>query len=280
MYRRSLSITYIGLGRALVLSGDIKAGLESNRKALAMCEALLAEDPNSADYHRLLANTYSNDGDYRAVLHDVDGALQSFRKKLALDEEALAEDPLNAVARGDVAYSYERIGNLLAESGDHRQALASYRKALPTSEQLSAESPAQIGLRYRVLSTLAGIGEMEARLGDRAGAIADSSRAMALLNETPADPQNSALSSARGQAYIYVAATHAELAGSKSADLTQRREHWRAARDMYVRSQAIWQDMQQRGILTGDNDEKPQEVARGIAQCDEALRKLSFATAG
>jgi non-specific serine/threonine protein kinase/serine/threonine-protein kinase len=279
-YRRHLSITYISLGRVMVLSGDIKAGLESNRKALAMCEALLAENPSSADYRRILANTYSNDGDYRAILHDVDGALQSFRKKLALDEKAFADDPLNAVARGDVAYSHERMGNLLAESGDHRQALVSYRKALPTYEKMTADAPAAIGLRYRLLLTLAGIAEMEAQLGDRAGAIADFSRAAAVLNETPADPQNSAQSSARGQVYLYLAATHAGLAESNRADLAQRREHWRAARDMYLRSQAIWQDMQTRGILTGDNGEKPQEVVRGIAQCDEALRRLSAATAG
>ena len=279
-YRRSLSITYINLGRALVLSGAFKAGLESNRKALAICEALLAENPSSAGYRRLLANTYQNDGDYRAILHDVDGALQSFRKKLAFDEQAFAEDPLNAVARGDVAYSYERMGNLLAESGDYREALGSYRKALPTYEKLSADSPAQLGLRYRVLLTLAGTGEMEAQLGDRVGAIADSSRAIAMLNETPADPQNSAQSGARGQVYIYLAATHVGLAQSKSADLPQRRKHWRAAREMYIQSQAIWQDMQKRGILTADNGEKPQEVALGIARCDEALRQMSSATAG
>jgi non-specific serine/threonine protein kinase/serine/threonine-protein kinase len=279
-YRRSLSITYIGLGRALVLSGDIKAGLESNRKALAICEALLAENPSSAGYRRLVANTYQNDGDYRATLHDVDGALQSFRKKLVFDEQARADDPLNAVALGDLGYAHERIGNLLAESGDYSQALASYRKALPIHEKMSADSPAQIGFRYRVLLTLAAISEMEARLNDRAGAIADSSRAITVLNETPVVPQNSAQSGVRAQVYIYLAATHAGLAELKSTDLAQRREHWRAARDMYVQSQAIWQDMQKRGILTADNGEKPQEVARGIAQCDEALRKLSSATAG
>jgi tetratricopeptide (TPR) repeat protein len=196
------------------------------------------------------------------------------------DEQARADDPLNAVALGDLGYAHERIGNLLAESGDYSQALASYRKALPIHEKMSADSPAQIGFRYRVLLTLAAISEMEARLNDRAGAIADSSRAITVLNETPVVPQNSAQSGVRAQVYIYLAATHAGLAELKSTDLAQRREHWRAARDMYVQSQAIWQDMQKRGILTADNGEKPQEVARGIAQCDEALRKLSSATAG
>ncbi len=47
---------------------------------------------------------------------------------------------------------------------------------------------------------------------------------------------------------------------------------------MYARSLAIWQDMQKRGILTGEDPTKPQEVAREIAQCDASLRQLKVET--
>ena len=43
---------------------------------------------------------------------------------------------------------------------------------------------------------------------------------------------------------------------------------------MYVRSLQIWQDMQRRGILTGEDAAKPEEVAREIARCDASLRSL------
>jgi tetratricopeptide (TPR) repeat protein len=273
--RRSLSITYINLGRALFLSGDFQGGLASNRKALAMCEALLAESPRNADYRRLLANTYQNDGDYRAVLPDVDGAFQSFRRKLSLDEKALAEDPLNAVARGDTAYTYERMADLLAASGNHGEALSYYRKALAVYEQLGAESSNDIGLRFRAILVHGGIGETQARLGERAAAVTESSRAIALLDRTAPHPPSGALSSLRGQVYMRVAAAYAALGASTKLGSAEKMEHWRTARDLYARSLEVWQDMQQNGVLTAEDATKPQDVARDIARCDAALRRLA-----
>jgi len=52
------------------------------------------------------------------------------------------------------------------------------------------------------------------------------------------------------------------------------RQHWRTARNLYARSLEVWQDMQKRGILTAEDRTKPQEVAREIARCDAALRRL------
>jgi hypothetical protein len=40
---------------------------------------------------------------------------------------------------------------------------------------------------------------------------------------------------------------------------------------MYARSLAIWQDMQQRGILTGEYATKPQEVAQEIDKHDSLM---------
>jgi hypothetical protein len=43
---------------------------------------------------------------------------------------------------------------------------------------------------------------------------------------------------------------------------------------MYVRSLEIWHDMQRRGILTGEDASKPEEVVRDIAECDAHLGRL------
>ncbi len=93
-HRRNLSITYVNLGRALVLSGDIQGAWRATRKDSPSRSAVVAENPSNADYRRLLAISYQNDGDYRAILHDMRGALGSFRRKLALDEQSLADDPV------------------------------------------------------------------------------------------------------------------------------------------------------------------------------------------
>ena len=268
-HRRNLSVTYVNIGRALVRSDDTKGALESNQKGLAIHAALFADNPSNADYRRLLAISYQNDGNYRAILHDVGGALQSFRKKLALDEQSVADDPVNAQSREDLGYSCERISDLLAESGDYLQALSSYGKALAMYEKVSAVAPQILRVHYRVIFARAGIGKMQAKLGKRVDALAECTKANALLNELPADPNIQWQNSMRGQLYTHLAQAYAALATSKSIATTEQREHWHAARNMYARSLEIWQDMQKRGILIGEDPAK--EVASEIAKCDTAL---------
>jgi tetratricopeptide (TPR) repeat protein len=256
-----------------VLSGDIKAGLESNQKGLAIRAALFRDDPNNADYRRLLAISYQNDGDYRTLLHDVPGALQGFRRKLRLDEQAVAQDPHNAQSRGDLAYSYHRIGYLLAQAADYRQALSFHRKTLTLAEKLSADAPQNLSLRYGAIIARANVVEMQAKLGRRALALSESSKTIDLLNDTPHTPASNWQSSMRAQGYLHLAKAYGALATSRNVPPAEQREHWLATRDMYARSLEIWQDMQKRGILTGEDAAKPQEIAREISKCDAFLRR-------
>ena len=91
------------------------------------------------------------------------------------------------------------------------------------------------------------------------------------MKELPEDLADSVHSGLRGQAYLHLGAAHAALAGSTDLAASQRREHWRVARDFFQRSLAIWRDMQQRGILTADNVPKLNEMVREVAECDAAL---------
>ena len=141
----------MNLGRALVLSGDIEAGLESNQKALAICAALFADNPSNADYRRLLAISYQNDGDYRAILHDTSGALESFRKKLALDEQSFADDPRQcAVAREDLGYTAKESATCWRSRVSTRRRARTTAERWTLYERLSADSPQDVYIRYRV----------------------------------------------------------------------------------------------------------------------------------
>jgi serine/threonine protein kinase len=272
-HRRNLSMTYVNIGRALVQSGNVKGGLESNQKGLAIREALFFENPTNADFRRLLAIGYQNDGKYRETLHDMHGALGSFRRKLALDEESLADDPVNAQTREDLAYSCEKMGDLLAETEDYLQALSYYRRALFMYEEVSAVAPQILRVHYRVIFARTGIAQMQAKRGERTDALAECSKASALLNELPEDPGLIWQGSVKGELYMRLARAYTALATSTDVPTTEQREHWGAARNMYARSLDIWQDMQKRGMLTGEDSAKPQEVAREIAKCDAPLQR-------
>ena len=264
----------MNLGRALVLSGDIEGGLKSNRMGLAIRAELFAANASNADYRRLLAISYQNDGDYRSFLDDTAGALDSFRKKLALDEQSLADDPVNLQARADLAYTCERLGALLGTRGVRPGAPVLPPGGGVDRGGVGTFSAASV-VRYSAILTRAGLAETQAKVGERSGALAECSRVIALLDETADDPTHSGHRNQRGRAYIHIARAYAALAASGNAAPAEQREHWHAARAMYVRSQKIWLDMQRRGILTGEDAAKPEEVAREIALCDASLQRLA-----
>jgi len=191
-----------------------------------------------------------------------------------LDQRALAEEPRNAVAHLDLAYTFLRMGYLLGELGRHGEALVYYRKAVALYEEAEAGSSDLGRIRFGALLARAGVGEMQAHLGHRGAALAESSRVLKSLDVTPEDQAYTVLSGLRGQVYMRVAATHAALGAATGLGTAERVWHWSEARDLYSRSLGIWQDMQRRGVLTGDDAAFPPEVAREIARCDEALRRL------
>src|SRR5689334_6945755 len=80
--RRSLSVSYESIGRALFLSGRNDEALEKNEKALTLRQALVADDPTNSDYRRILGISYQNKGDYQSWMKKPQVALESFRKKL------------------------------------------------------------------------------------------------------------------------------------------------------------------------------------------------------
>jgi tetratricopeptide (TPR) repeat protein len=235
---------------------------------MTLCAALLAGNANNADYRRLLANTYQNDGEYRSFRNDSRGALESFRKQLALNERSMADDPLNAQAREDLAYANARIGDLLAESGASVQALPYRESALTLYRRMTADTPDNRIMRYRMAIASAGVGELQAKLGRSDSAVLHSSQAVAQLNEAPPDPAVAWQSALSAQALMLVGHTYTALATSSGATPAERSERRREACSTYARSNAIWQDMQRRGILTGDVVQYRDEVARRVASCE------------
>ncbi len=267
--RRDLSVSYVNTGRALYFRGDVPAAIALNRKAIDLRTALCAEDVANADYRRLLAIGYQNDGDYRAQVGDLNGALESFRRKIALDRQSLLADRDNVQARGDYAYSCERMGVLLSQLGNYSDALPHLENNLRTREEIAAHDPQSVDERYKVILAHSEIAAAQASLHDNTGALEHSGKAMTLLRPIPVDPTNMYLRGLEGQAYGWLGRAQVELA--RSAATSDRKQRWRAARDMFQRSREIWEDLRARGTLAADDVSKWEETVREIADCDAAL---------
>jgi hypothetical protein len=55
----------------------------------------------------------------------------------------------------------------------------------------------------------------------------------------------------------------------------EQREQWQKARETYVQSLEIWDDMRRRGLHTALDEGSPDVVGREIARCDANLSRLS-----
>jgi hypothetical protein len=63
----------------------------------------------------------------------------------------------------------------------------------------------------------------------------------------------------------------ASLAASERISADERKQHWRSARNLYVQSLGIWQDLQTRNILALADRGKKDAVLPKIAECDAAF---------
>ena len=184
----------------------------------------------------------------------------------------MADDPVNAQARGDIGYSCARIGELLAVRGDYVEALANEHKALELYEKLTADSPQDLHTDYQTGVVASMMAELCAKLGKRDEALVLCAKAVDLLKELREDPANTLYNGLRAQAYLHLAAAHAEVAASKKITTARQQEDWCTARDLYPRSFDIWQDVRKRGVLTSENAIKAEQVA---SELQSAMRLWS-----
>ena len=262
--RRSLSIAHEHIGRSLFLKGDVPAALESNSRALAIRNTLASEEPNNTDYRRMLAISYQNDGDFRMQSGDMQGSMASFLKKLSIDEELLVADPANVQSYEDYAYSALRLGDLTVKLGDNARALSYYRTAVEMNLKLTKNGDGDLSRLLVLALSHSGVSRTQAFLGNRSGALDECNKTKSLLDHAVDDPANSHQRGIKAEAYGFLGDAYGSLAGGKSSLPNEGEQLLVASREMYQRSLEIWEDMRNRGILSGADASRPEEVRRAL----------------
>ena len=272
-YRRALARTYDAIGRGLDMTGDVAGALEANQKGLALEEVSIAEDPTNGMYRRGLEISYATDGDYRDRLGDKWGALESCRKSIAISQQLVAADPSDTGPSDDLATELQRVADLLDALGDNPQALSNYQRSAEIFEKTSAKAPENLWERLQVAVSEAGIGKMEARLGKIAPALEECRKTVSLLEQTTENPTNRIHRSMKAQAHEYLGEAYVALATLPNVSSADIRQHWMSARDMFLRSSGIYQDMRNRGMLSVPDAHQLDVVTGEITKCDAALGK-------
>ena len=278
--RRLLATSYLDYGwKQAAGMGDNPAGITSCHEAIVVLEDLLRQDAGDKDARTSLTIAYSRLGIFLENLGRFPEALAAFQTAAAMREKLLAEDPTSAKNHRNTASSEINIGNVLAEMNDARGALLHQRRALAMFESLSKDDPGNMQLRQDRAGVWGNIGALLTSLGDEDEAERSLQEALSLLLSLPAASSSVVVrfTVAKDQ-YRLGRALVSQAA--KTADSALRKERWQVARGWFEKSLPVFIDLRDRKIATGLEAAMPDEVSKGISNCDKALRKLDVGTTG
>lgn len=273
--RREVAVSYGKVGDVLTMMGNSTVALENYRKALSIREALAAQDPNNARAKRELSLSYIDVADILWGTGDSAGVLENYRKALAIREALSAADPTNMQARRDLAIIYGTTGDALSWTGDRSGALDQLLKSLSIFRSLSEQDPTNLGAREDLAICYGRLGAVMSSINDAASATQNYQNSISILEAlAAADPMNAARHRRLAQSYADFGAMYAKLASAPSVAGSRRIELWTEARAWYQKGLDIFRDIQRRGILTGVEPLKSNELTGEIAKCDAELSKL------
>jgi tetratricopeptide (TPR) repeat protein len=228
--RRELARAYQALGDAQgqpqrANRGDLQQALASYRKAQAINEALLAENPRDAEARRNLSTNHARVGQARAQSGDQTGAAENFRESLVLRQAAAAANPTDAQARDAVANSYLVIGE---QSDNPAVALKYLRQALAIRRRIAAERPADAQAQDNLWGCYVRMGEAMRRLGDATGAVTHYRAALRAIEAAVA------IVPANNQYLRHLGDSHLRLGRALiTTDQAAARRHYRQAIELF-----------------------------------------------
>ena len=169
--RRALAHVHGRIGTAQAETGDLQASVESQRRAVALCEELLAEDPEDLAVRRELRLVLSFLGNVLGVpafmnLGEVTEATQAYRRVLDLSRELSAADPRDARARLDLANAYWRLGTLTAERSP-AESVDLLQRGLEELASLSRAAADDLDLQRRQAALRASLSDARRAQGQR-----------------------------------------------------------------------------------------------------------------
>lgn len=195
-WQRGIVADDLGLGDAIVSAHRFnpdaaaqRTALEYYRRALPLCETLVATHPGSAADSFALAKTSSRIAtalsDIGAAEHDTAAFQEAsafHERTVALDEKMLSADPASPALRRNLADELIALAYLRAFTGENLpESLGDCRRAEEIMENLSSADPANAEARQDLSSVYFVSGRVQQAAGDFPAAAACYRRCLAIL---------------------------------------------------------------------------------------------------
>ena len=171
--------------------GDRAGALESYGKAIAVFDAMAAENPGDQKARGGAAVMRIRIGDMQQAQGDLDAALENYRGALQRAEPLAAEDPKNDRFRRILALSYRKLADLETQRGEFAQALRNARNAAEINQSLAAADPENAQASANFALSLTTLADLQSKTGNPAGALDEYRQANAILERlSTAAPTN------------------------------------------------------------------------------------------
>lgn len=199
--------------------GQRKEADISYRKALAIREALVAQEPKNILFRRWLTTSYTKVAHILQVQADLPGALEYHGKALAVCKQNAADSPNDPKILSDLALCYAHFGYMQGLNGLTEDALENTRKAVVIMEQLAAADPNNIKTRENLTYCYDRVAEVLTSFAHNHAEALLLYRKIYKMTETrlAAEPSNTTLRRAHAVSYYNVALVSAKLGDTKTA---------------------------------------------------------------
>jgi tetratricopeptide (TPR) repeat protein len=166
--------------------GDRAGALESYRKAIAVFEAMAAEDSADQKARGGAAVMRIRIGDMQQAQGDLDVALENYRGALERAQSLAAGDPKNDRFRRILALSYRKIADLDKQKEDYNQALENASRATEINQSLAAADPDNAQAANNYALSLTTVADLLNKTGDLEGSLAKYRQTVGILEKLSA----------------------------------------------------------------------------------------------
>ena len=166
--------------------GDRAGALQSYGKAIAVFDAMAAENPGDQKARGGAAVMRIRIGDMQQAQGDLDAALDNYRGALQRAQSLAAEEPKNDRFRRILALSHRKLADLESRRGEFGEALQNARSAAEINHTLAAADPDNAQARANFALSLSTIADLLGRTGDPTGALEQYRQAVAILEQLSA----------------------------------------------------------------------------------------------
>ncbi|MEK7722979.1 MAG: protein kinase [Acidobacteriota bacterium] len=247
----------------LLDEGRTAEAIENARQVVSTMEKQVAADPKNSFARRSLGVSYNSLAKCLLQAGDAKSAIENHQRSLKIAEELSAANPTNAENHRDTSLTKQFLAEAQAVAGDSEPALSNFRESISFLESELKKDDSNIQIKEDMASCLVEIGKILTVKGDLANAIEHFRRALPFAEDAlQKNSGSNRVKSRYANHYFEAGKTFAKLAQKENSEKTKAE-----ACNYLTRSFNVWNEMKQAGTLSTFNANRPDEVAKEMAQC-------------